>query len=500
MADRRISSDQSPPVAVIDIGSNSIRLVVYETSDRSPITLFNEKLLCGLGRDLDSTKRLNEDGIEQALAALPRFVQVARDMGVVRIDMLATAAARDAENGPEFIRRAGQLCGEKIEVLSGEEEARLSGLGVLSGTPAADGIMGDLGGGSVELVELAGGETGRQATLPLGTLRQDPKLVAKPPKARENVDRALEEIPWLRELEGRTLYLVGGAWRNLARLHMDHIGYPLHIIHHYTMTSAAAMEIGDIVSRQSPAALQGIPGVSKRRVESLPYAAMLMHRIMVMGRPKEVVFSANGLREGCLFDRLPPSVRKQDPLLSTAARYADQIQRNAAVSGEELFRWAQPIFYDGQTGDDRLIHAACILANIAKREHPDYRAEHAMIRVARLPTVGITHAERMFLALSVASRHAQLDSDHWTMEPARHLLSSERMDRARAIGLVIRLAYTLTGGISKTLMRTELVRDEKTLTLRVPADMAFMAGEVVDRRFQSLGKALGLECVTDRGR
>jgi len=501
MDDRRTSSGDTPPVAVIDIGSNSIRVVIYETSDRAPITLFNEKLLCGLGRDLDATGRLNEEGIEQALGALPRFVQVARDMGVVRIDMLATAAARDAENGPEFIRRARQLCGEEIQVLSGEEEARLSGLGVLSGTPGADGVMGDLGGGSVELVELSGGKTGRQATLPLGTLRQNPKLVAKPPKAREAVDRALGEIGWLEELEGRSLYLVGGAWRNLARLHMDHIDYPLHIIHHYSIPAPAAQEIADIVSRQSPAALHGTPGVSKRRVEALPYAAMLMHRIMVLGKPKDVVFSANGLREGCLFDRLPAAYRKQDPLLAASARYADHLYKDAAVSGEELFQWAEPIFRDGQDGDNRLIHAACILGNIAKREHPDYRAEHAMIRVARLPMVGITHPERVFLALSVASRHAQLDVEHWMMAPARHLLTPERMDRARAIGLAIRLAYTLTGGVSKTLMRTELAREDngKILTLRIPADMAFLAGEVVERRFQSLGKALGLECRIDRG-
>lgn len=498
MSDRRSKAAHSPPVAVVDIGSNSIRLVVYETSDRAPIPIFNEKLLCGLGRGLDATGMLNEEGIEQALAALPRFMRIAGEMGAVRIDMLATAAARDAKNGAEFTRRAGQLCGQEIEVLSGEEEARLSGLGVLSGTPDADGMMGDLGGGSVELVELSDRKTGRQATLPLGPLRLDPKLVAKPSKAREDLDRFLSTVPWLKEMKDRRFYLVGGAWRNLARLHMDHIQYPLHVIHDYRIPAAQALEITDIVSKQSPAALQRVPGVSKRRVDTLPYAAMLLHRIMVAGEPKELVFSANGLREGCLFDRLPAEERKRDPLISACHRYIDHELPDAALSGDELFDWTAPLFPEETAADRRLRHAACVLADIAKREHPDYRAEHALMRVKRLPIVAIHHDERAYLALAVASRHAQLSDDHPFMKTVTALVPSERLDQARAIGLAIRLAYTLTGGVARLLNRVSLRRDGGKLVLVMPADLAFLAGEAVERRFASLAKALNLEPVIDR--
>ncbi|MEC9266492.1 MAG: exopolyphosphatase [Pseudomonadota bacterium] len=498
MADRRTSLPKSPPVAVVDIGSNSIRLVVYETSDRAPIAIFNEKLLCGLGRGLDATGRLNDDGIDQALAALPRFMRLATDMGVVRVDMLATAAARDAENGPEFVRRASQLCGQEIQVLSGEEEARLSGLGVLSGTPGADGLMGDLGGGSVELVELSDGHTGRQATLPLGPLRLDPKLVQKPTKAREDIDRAFSQVTWLPEMKGRRFYLVGGAWRNLARLHMDHIQYPLHVIHDYRMDADEALELADIVSRQSPGALQRVPGVSKRRVDTLPYAAMLLHRIMIAGQPKEIVFSANGLREGCLYDRLAPEVRRQDPLLSACRRIADYERPDAAVTGDDLFEWMAPIYEGESAADRRLRHAACILADIAKREHPDYRAEHALLRVKRLPFVGIHHDERVYLALAVASRHAQIDDEHPAMRVVKALIDDKRIGEARAIGLSIRLAYTLTGGISSVLSRIRLVRTAETLTLRVPADLSFLVGEVVERRFATLAKAMNLAPQIDR--
>jgi len=498
MAEKRTMSTASPPTAVVDIGSNSTRLVVYDTSDRSPIAIFNEKLLCGLGRGLDATGQLSEEGIEQALGALPRFMRIAQEMGVQRIDMLATAATRDATNGAEFVRRASQISGQEIRVLSGEEEARLSGLGVLSGTPDADGMMGDLGGGSVELVELKDGQTGPQATLPLGPLRLDPKIVAKPSKAREDLDRYFSTIDWLPRIKGRSFYLVGGAWRNLARLHMDHINYPLHIIHHYRIPAAQALELADVVSRQSPGALQRVPGVSKRRVDTLPYAAMLLHRLMVAGAPKDIVFSANGLREGCLYDHLSREERKLDPLLESCARYADHELPNSAVTGDDLFRWMTPLFPNETPADRRLRHAACILSDIAKREHPDYRAEHALIRVKRLPVVGVDHHERVFLALAVSSRHAQIDDEHNGMKIVRHLINPDRIDDARAIGLSIRLAYTLTGGISSVLERINMVRTETTLTLQMPADLAFLAGEAVERRFVTLGKALNLNTVIDR--
>ncbi len=498
MADRRSKATRSPPTAVVDIGSNSTRLVVYESSDRSPIAIFNEKLLCGLGRGLDATGRLNDEGIEQALGALPRFLRIAREMGVERLDMLATAAARDAANGPEFIRRASQLCGRDIRILSGEEEAKMSGLGVLSGTPDADGMMGDLGGGSVELVELGDGRTGRQATLPLGPLRLDPKLVAKPTKLREDLDRHFASIDWLSGIKGRKFYLVGGAWRNLARLHMDHVEYPLHIIHHYTIPFGEALELVEIVSKQSSGALQRVPGVSKRRVDTLPYAAMLLHRLMVAGQPKEIVFSANGLREGCLYDHLDAEQRAEDPLLAACARYVDHELPNSAVTGDDLFEWMTPVFPQETEDDRRLRHAACILADIAKREHPDYRAEHALMRVMRLPVVGVDHQERAYLALAVSSRHAQLDDDHAGMKTVRALVDPTRIDQARAIGLSIRLAYTLTGGISAVLERIALGRSDTSLNLGMPADLSFLVGEAVERRFAALAKALNLETRIDR--
>jgi len=499
----RLQAPKAPPSAVVDIGSNSIRLVVYESSDRAPLSVFNEKLLCGLGRNLDATGRLDEEGVERALEALPRFMDVVRAMGVARVDLLATAAVREATNGQDFVDRARTICGHDVEVLSGEEEARLSGLGVLSGTPEADGVMGDLGGGSVELVELGpgaggGGETGAQATLPLGPLRLDAKLVAKPAKAKELIDKRLAEVPWLAKAKGKTFYVVGGAWRSFARLHMEQERYPLHIIHHYRIRADAAAEFSDFIAKLSPGTLQKIPGVSKRRIETLPYAAMLLNRVIAAMQPKDVVFSAHGLREGCLFERLPPGERAQDPLL-TACRHIVHHERALVVGGADLFSWIAPLFEDESAEQRRLRHAACLLSDLARWEHPDYRAEHALMRVMRLPVVGLDHPGRAFIAVAVAARHSQPDGDSPQMETVRALLPGEAIERARAIGLAMRLAYTLSGGITRQLSRFDLARADGLIRLHVPADQRHMAGEVVERRLAALAKALGADSKVVRG-
>ena len=491
---------ETPPSAVVDIGSNSIRLVVYETSDRAPLPIFNEKLLCGLGRGLDATGNLAPEGVERALEALPRFMDIVDAMGVARVDLLATAAVREARNGQDFVDRAAALCHRPVEVLSGSEEARLSGLGVLSGTTDADGVMGDLGGGSVELVEIGrDGDghalTGDQVTLPLGPLRLDPKVVSRPAKAGDIVSAGLDGVEWLSRVKGRNFYAVGGAWRSFARLHMIHTGYPLHVLHHYTIRGEAAVEFANFVAKLSPDTLQKVHGVSKRRIETLPYASMLLGRILERTRPPELIFSANGLREGCLFNRLDEDDRLIDPLLAACRNFAQHsrlgdAKRGPGVDGDQLFAWIEGVLHDASDEEKRLKRAACLLADISRWEHPDYRAEHALMRVMRLPIVGIDHWGRAFLGLAVASRHAQVGEETSAMQNVIALLDEQERARARAIGLAIRLAYTVSGGTLSLLSHFRLERTDGSLKLHVPDDHDHLVGEVVERRLKSLCKAL----------
>lgn len=481
----------TPPVAVIDIGSNSIRLVVYEAMWRAPLPVFNEKMLCGLGRDLDETGRLSAAGVQLALENLPRFVAVASAMGAGTPIAFATAAVRDASNGDDFVAEAERRTGIRIEVISGEEEARLSGLGVLSAIPGAEGIMGDLGGGSLELVELRAGGSHRQATLPLGPLRMGASVIDVRNGLKETLDGALDAVAWLPGHAGGSLYAVGGAWRALARIHIEKTGHPLHMIHHHRIAADEAVELARTVSRMSEADLNRFPGVNKRRMETVPYAALLLQRLLKRSAFSDVVFSAYGLREGRLFEQLPAAVQDLDPLISMCRQFG-QPMGHSVVNGDDLWRWIRHVLPDADPSHDRLGHAACLLSDIARLEHPDYRAEHALTRVLRFPFVGIDHPGRAFVALAVASRHAQVVGRP-VADAIDGLLDRASIERARAIGLAIRLAYTLCGGNVDVLRRFRMERGGAELVLRVPEDQANLSGDIVTRRLAALARELGLE-------
>jgi exopolyphosphatase/guanosine-5'-triphosphate,3'-diphosphate pyrophosphatase len=484
-------SGDGRPVAVIDIGSNSIRLVVYESARRTPTPIFNEKVLCGLARGLNSTGRLSDEGAKMALSSLARFRALTDAMGVARIDVVATAAVRDASNGSAFVAMVRDRCNFDVRILSGEEEARLSAMGVLSGIPEAGGLMGDLGGGSVEIVRVNGGETGLHATLPLGPLRLAETGEINVSKVRKLVDKELAGLPWLSEAKGKRFYPVGGAWRSLARVHMAQSGYPLHVIHQYTIRAKPILDFTRLVSQLSANTLRKTPGVSRQRADSIPYAAYLMQRLVEMTGVHDVVFSAYGLREGCLYDRLPAADRRIDPLLA-ACRWESERVGRATADGEFLFNWMSPLFPGEAPRQMRLRLAACHLADIGWSEHPDYRAEMVFDRILRHSTVGTDHPGRVFMALAVASRHAMLKKEA-IREATGTLLSDEDETIAHVVGMAMRLGYTFSGGVISLLAQLRLRRDANKVTLSLPSHADILVGDVVERRFQALARQLSCD-------
>ncbi|HYE50796.1 MAG TPA: Ppx/GppA family phosphatase [Azospirillaceae bacterium] len=473
-------------IAVIDIGSNSIRVVVYDRLSRAPVPIFNEKIMCGLGKGVQRTGRLNPDGVRLALENVARFRRLIDGMGVGRVDVLATAAVRDASDGPAFVAKLEAVAGTAISVLPGEEEARLSALGVVSGTPGADGLMGDLGGGSLELVGLDRGELGPQVTLPLGPLRLSEATDGKPGAVAKLIDQHLARLPWIGQAKGRSFYPVGGGWRALAKLHMEQVRHPLHIIHHYDADAGEIADFAGLIARQSRSSLEKMPGVSKRRLETLPLVALVLERLLKTVQPARVVFSAYGLREGHLYDLLPPEERRQDPLLAASRQVAEFLGRFGVA--DTIAQWTAPLFAGEDEAAARLRIAACLLSDLGWAEHPDYRAEHTFMRILRMPVAGIDHAERAYLALASYIRYAgTLDA---TTAVARGLVSETQMARANILGLALRLAHTLTGGAATLLQRTALRLGDETLTLALPEDAAMLSGDVVQRRVEALAKAL----------
>ena len=477
-------------IAVIDIGSNSIRLVVFDRPARSLLQIFNEKVMCGLGRGLDKTGRLNADGVASALENLPRFAAVADAMGARKPFAFATAAVREAADGPEFLDRIRSCAGIEVRVLSGDEEARLSAVGVASAIPEADGVVGDLGGGSLELVSLQGMQMGQHGTLPLGAFR----LMREEEDSEELVtliDARLDELPWLNRLKGRSFYPVGGTWRTFARIHMRRADYPLHVIHHYTIDGRTAAETAALLARLGRKSLARLTGTSKRRLEALPYGALVLGRLLNRLAPRQVVFSAYGVREGIAFESLGQAERSRDPLVESCAEMAARGGR-FTLDGDAVLEWMAPLYPPDEAVPRRLRLAAAWLADIAGLEHPDYRGEHAFFRLLRMPVVGVDHPGRAFLALTLLIRYDR-DARAGFAEVARRLVGADAFETARLTGLALRLAVAASAGSTEALKRTRLEVHDGELRLVVPPDSAGFAGEVVRRRFEDLAEAIGRE-------
>jgi exopolyphosphatase/guanosine-5'-triphosphate,3'-diphosphate pyrophosphatase len=471
-------------IAVIDIGSNSIRLVVFDGLTRAPFALFNEKVFAALGKTIGETGRLNPDGILQAFETLTRFSRLLKGMDVDSCHVVATAAVRDATDGMAFLEQVKARSELTVTIISGEEEGRLSAEGVLSGIPDAEGVMGDMGGGSVELARLEGGKAGARTTMPFGPLR----LMAMG-KSRGDLQLAIEErlatLPWLGGIGGSSIYAVGGIWRAFATVHMEQVGHPLHIIHQYAIDAIEAVEFAQLLSKQSAVSLEGA-GISRRRVEALPYAAMFMERLLKRARPKQLVFSAYGLREGILHDLLPPGRREEDPLLSACTTFADGLGRFG--DARSLLEWAKPLRPPSERLQ-RLAQAACLLSDIGWLEHPDYRGEQAYLRALRMPFPGIDHPGRAFVALGLYLRYGGRVDDPLTA--ASHTLLDQSMLRqAVSLGLTLRLGYTLCGGALSLLDGSRLSREQGRVTLDIPADAADLRVDAVEKRLDALARSL----------
>jgi exopolyphosphatase / guanosine-5'-triphosphate,3'-diphosphate pyrophosphatase len=486
-----ISSRAAGPVAVIDIGSNSIRLLVYESAVRSPTPLFNEKVLCGLGRKMATTGRLGDRPMERALQALGRFRAICAQIGIQRFFAVATEAVRRAENGRDFIMRAENACGCTIRVIDGREEAQLAAAGVAAGFVAPDGIAGDLGGGSLELIDMTGTTVNAETSVPLGSLNLIDVSGKDFAKATAHADRYLQGIDWLARGRGRPFYAIGGTWRAVARLQMIETDYPLSIVHHYTMTPKQIDALSEAVVTR-PQSLKGFAKLSSARQEMLPHGLLVLRRLAKIIRPSEIVFSAFGVREGVLYQLLPPDEQARDPLIAACEEMAGRRGRSVSY-GNELFHWMEPLFRAPNAIESpeerRLRLAACLLSDVGWRGHPDYRGEKVLGLIAQSSFVGVDHAGRSFLALAVYYVHeTALTGD---FSPAlRRLVGRDWHRRAQLVGIAARAASKLSASMPGVLNRTPLEYQKGKLVLHLPESLAALDGEALRRRLRALAQFL----------
>ena len=480
-------SSSGVPIGIIDIGSNSIRLVIYEGEGRIPSILFNEKIMAGLGKGLGRTGLLDPNAVERTIVALARFRRLAEDMGVARLRTVATAAVRDASNGPDLIARLAAI-GLPVELLPGTAEAALAGHGVLAAIPDADGIVGDLGGGSLELVGVGGGTVGKGVSIPFGVLRVAQMKLASARALDRVLGKALTKAAWRGTAEGQPFYMVGGSWRALARLHQALTDYPLPIVHQYRMAPSEAQRLVRALGQLDSKRIKAIAGITSSRVGSLGEAATLLAALVRRLKPSALIVSAYGLREGLLHSSLPAKVRALDPLIE-AAREEGVRQGRFPEHGDLLDRWIAPLFTSEAPQLARLRHAACLLADVGWRAHPEFRAERGLDVALHGNWVAIDASGRAMLGQALFTHFG----GEGVCPIVNRLIGYDAAARAMQWGFAMRLGQRLSGGVSEPLESSALSVEQTLLRLTLRGEDAALYGEAVERRHKLLAQSMMLK-------
>ena len=463
-------------------------MVVFNGAARSPAYFFNEKIMCGLGAGLAETGRLNPEGRIRARAALERFQALAAGMEMGPLHAVATAAVRDAKDGPEFVAEVAAKTGLQIHVIDGAEEARLSAQGVLLGWPGSYGLVCDIGGWSMELAEISGGTVGRRVTSSLGPLKLQSLKGGR--KARSHhIKSAMEDLRKAMGPQRDRLFLVGGSWRAIAWVDMDRRSYPLHVLHEYRLNAEDIDATLAYLEDQDPETLRLRCGISTTRMALLPLAGEVLKRLVKVFKPADIALSTYGLREGLLYEQMPQDLRDQDPLIE-ACRFAEAKDARLPGFGKTLFHFVEPLFPDAPYSKRRLIKAACLLHDVTWRAHPDYRAEVCFDNSTRANLGGMKHNERVFLGLALLHRY-QNKREGTRFEPLFNLLTEADTREAEVLGKAMRFGAMLWMRKDGAPPVLKWKAKSGSLQLMLPEDAAPLFGEVAEARFGALCAALG---------
>lgn len=482
-------------VGVIDVGSNSVRMVVFDGAARSPAYFYNEKVMCGLGAGMSTSGVLNPEGRVRAKSAIARFVKLAAAMAVSPLVSAATAAIREATDGPDFVAEVLAETGLALQVIDGEEEARLSGQGVLLGWPGAEGLMCDIGGSSMEIAEISHGEIGRRATSALGPLK-----LADVPGGSKGLRRHIKsEISLLAEdvpITGQRLFLVGGSWRAFARLDMLRRGYPLAVLHEYQMTRAQARTTMDWIESHELEGLRQQTGISTARISLVPKAIEVLRQLLSTFRPSDIAISSYGIREGMLYEQMPDSLRHRDPLIE-ACRFAEHRSARMPGFGRALFEFLRPLYKSAKTSRLRLVKAACLLHDVSWRAHPDYRSEVVFDVATQANLGGLAHDERVFLGMALLHRYKNSRTGS-RFQPLFHMIPPEMRQEAEILGKAMRFGAMFAAMKPAQVGQLSHFPKKKQIELRLTPDNHELFGEVASARFNALAKALEAEPIVKK--
>lgn len=477
-------------VGVVDVGSNSVRLVVFDGAARSPAYFYNEKIMCALGAGMAETGHLSPQGRIRALAAMCRFKKLADGMGLSELTVVATAAVRDASDGPAFCDDVERETGLRIWVIDGEEEARLSAQGVMLGWPGAYGLICDIGGSSMELAEIGAGRVGKRVTSQLGPLKlRDIKGGAKARNA--HIKEVMSNLKDKMGAQRDRLFLVGGSWRAIARIDMARRGYPLQVLHEYRMTSKNIRDTLKHIKNTDLEELRAQSGVSSTRITLVPYAAEVLSRLIKTFKPKDIAISSYGIREGMLYEQMPQRLRDRDPLIE-ACRFAEAKDARMPGFGKMLYTFILPLYKSAPAPRKRLVKAACLLHDVSWRAHPDYRAEVCFDNATRANLGGLKHSERIYLGLALLHRYSN-KRENTRFHDLIDMVDEKTQQEAEILGKAMRFGAMLWMNPDEDRGELTWFPKKKLLQLWLTKDMIPLFGEVAEARLNSLARSLGAE-------
>jgi len=492
-----------PVVAVFDIGSNSGRVVVYRGEQDGHLRILaSTRASLRLVRDLDGEGTLSPAAEERLLAALRDFVAVARGAGAIRLVAVATAAMRDARNGPGLIARIHHELGLEVRVLSGEEEARFGFLGAVRSLPVSQGALFDVGGGSMQVSRFRARRLTSALSLPLGSLRlSDAFLASDPPtpgevrRLKEHVRKLLKDAG-IRPLgKGDALVGTGGTLRNIAKVDRRSRGYPVPRLHGYVMSRARVGEVVEAVASRRLRKRGAIAGLNEDRGDSIVGGSLAIQTLMETLDAREVWVSGQGVRDGLALhlatgshDLPPPESVRAASVRALTRRFDgwDEGRAGRRVAfANALLKALDP---RASAEMREVVTDAATVLDIGRSVGFFDRHEHAANVVLATDLDGFSHPEIALLSVVILAAGGEA----FKAKSYAPLLGRDDREPVRRAGVVLALADDLEERClpgSATSLSCEITRS--TAKVRVPALQGWRP-RAIDLRFE---KAFGRKLV-----
>jgi exopolyphosphatase/guanosine-5'-triphosphate,3'-diphosphate pyrophosphatase len=478
--------------AIIDLGSNSIRMLIYDNLLNSQIPIFNEKAICELGKNLDKTGKLDPKGSDFALSVLQRFKRILSNLKVKKFKIIGTAAIREATDSKLFVAKVKKILKKKVQVLTGIEEAENSALGVIIGFQRVNGVVVDLGGGSLEIARVEKNIIYEKISLPLGVLR----LFNQPKRNKDKINSIisfyLNKIEWLRKGKTKNLYLCGGTWRTLLNAHIFKTNYPLSILHQYKLPAIEALKFSNRLSSVKLIKSEKLVGVTKSRTNYIPIGSYILSSLIKICDPSNILCSVSGVREGSLINKAYLNILKKDSL-NRSVHFIALKKGDFGENYIKLYNFLKKIFPNkDENFPFRLLLPACSLSNFDWGLGTYQRAELVFHEVINSPILKLSHNDRIKLGLVSFWRHCS--TKYYPDLEFLKLLSNSEITACRRIGAALRFASSISVISSIFYEKIKIyVANEKTLILKVPKKYSQVISNQVQKRLKSLAEEMNLK-------